>query len=63
MKLSELIKGGFQERTDMEADQSEIKSCATCGKKKPEREMEVCMDSRQMHRYVCDRTCMVNFYK
>ena len=42
---------------------AESKPCASCGIEQPASEMKVCMDSRQMHRYVCDSKCMIEFYK
>ena len=39
------------------------KACASCGKERSIHTMKVCMDSRQMHRYVCDQRCMIEFYK
>ena len=41
----------------------EMSKCAACGKEKPWKEMLVCMDYRQMHRYVCNSKCMKAFYK
>jgi hypothetical protein len=38
-----------------------IKRCAACRKEKRVSEMKVCMHN-QMHRYVCDSTCMNDFY-
>lgn len=37
--------------------------CSNCGAISPHKDMITCMDSKQMHRYVCDSKCMVNFYK
>src|SRR5690606_19708334 len=34
---------------------------AACGNEKPVSEMETCMHA-QMHRYVCDLKCMIDFY-
>ena len=46
-------------------DNKEIKNlvkCASCGTEKPVDKMRTCMDSRPMHRYVCDGNCMAKFY-
>ena len=39
-----------------------LKNCACCGAKKDVSKMLVCMHA-QMHRYVCDMTCMNMFYE
>ena len=39
-----------------------MRKCATCRTERPEDEMLICMDSRPMHRYVCSRKCMIDFY-
>lgn len=39
-----------------------MRKCASCGKEKPLSEMKTCMDSRPMHRHVCDTNCMIKFY-
>jgi hypothetical protein len=38
-----------------------MRKCAACGAEKPVKEMKTCMQN-QMHRYVCDSKCMVEFY-
>ena len=48
---------------EMPEQKQKVKLCANCGTEKPVEEMQVCMDSRQMHRYVCDTKCMIGFYK
>ncbi len=40
----------------------EIRKCACCGKSQPVSGMSITMVA-QMHRYVCDSTCMINLYK
>lgn len=49
-------------KAEQEKTSTKIVRCAACGKTKTFNEMKVCMDSRQMHRYVCDSKCMVAFY-
>lgn len=44
-------------------DVTVMRKCASCGKEKPIEDMKICMDSRPMHRYVCDAKCMKDFYK
>ena len=39
-----------------------MRRCAACDKEKPLSEMKTCMDSRPMHRYVCNTECMIQFY-
>ena len=37
--------------------------CTTCRKISEVKQMITCMDAKQMHRYVCDSKCMIEFYK
>ncbi len=50
-------------RVTSDAKAEILQKCANCGKEKSAKELSVCMDYRQMHRYVCDSKCMAQFYK
>jgi len=62
LDLDESAKLKATSDTSGQADQIVIRKCATCGKESPALDMKTCMDHRQMHRYVCDSKCMMDFY-
>lgn len=53
----------YGDNANCPANRLVICRCAACGKDIEQSQADVCMDSRQMHRYVCDSKCMSDFYE
>lgn len=59
-QINEMMEKNKKQKAEFEAQ--ETKRCAACGTSRKVSEMLTCMDSRPMHRYVCNTKCMKDFY-
>lgn len=60
--MTETTKQEAATRQQVPHERVVMRKCAACGQERPLAEMKTCMDSRPMHRYVCDTKCMIQFY-
>jgi hypothetical protein len=56
-EYDKILGGKTGDRVPLKID----RNCSVCGKESDK--MKVCMDSRQLHRYVCSSKCMIKFYE